>query len=247
MEQVRRELSPVRLEAFSDGVIAIIITIMVLELRLPAYAAEQGLLHGLFLPMAPKFATYAMSFLLVAIMWVNHNAVIGTVHDCTRAIFWQNNYLLFWMSLIPLSTAFLGDHPRLPDAYAVYGFVLAAACSGFAGLRWLASRQGRGARAGAPHGDAKEHPGNQPLRGLGPARLRLDLRGHRHLHRGPGDVLPADLCASRHNSGGLKRHRASIPSRAKPAAQTPDCHLPRRSRAIRPCDRTRPRVCPARS
>ncbi|MBV8841117.1 MAG: DUF1211 domain-containing protein [Alphaproteobacteria bacterium] len=144
MEQVRRELSPVRLEAFSDGVIAIIITIMVLELRLPAYAAEQGLLHGLFLPMAPKFATYAMSFLLVAIMWVNHNAVIGTVHDCTRAIFWQNNYLLFWMSLIPLSTAFLGDHPRLPDAYAVYGFVLAAACSGFAGLRWLASRQGRG-------------------------------------------------------------------------------------------------------
>lgn len=142
MEQVRRELSPARLETFSDGVIAIIITIMVLELKLPEYASEKGLLHGLLLPMAPKLATYAMSFLLVAIMWVNHNALMGTVQNATRSIFWQNNHLLFWMSLIPLSTGFLGEHPRLPDAYAIYGFVVAAACSAFAVLRWLALNQG---------------------------------------------------------------------------------------------------------
>jgi uncharacterized membrane protein len=143
MEQVRRELSPARLETFSDGVIAIIITIMVLELKFPEYASEKGLLHGLLLPMAPKLATYAMSFLVVAIMWVNHNALMGTVQNATRTVFWMNNHLLFWMSLIPLSTAFLGEHPRLADAYAIYGFVLAAACSAFAVLRWLASRQGR--------------------------------------------------------------------------------------------------------
>jgi uncharacterized membrane protein len=144
MQQEGRKVSPARLEAFSDAVIAIIVTIMVLELKVPEHVSEKGLLHGLLLPMAPKLVSYATSFLVVAIMWGNHHALMATVHNATRTILWLNNHLLFWMSLIPFSTAFLGENPWLPDAYAVYGFVLAAACSAFALLRWHASSQGRG-------------------------------------------------------------------------------------------------------
>lgn len=139
----QRDVGPGRLEAFSDGVIAIIVTIMVLELKLPEHVAEKGLVHGLLLPMSPKIVSYAMSFLVVAIMWVNHHALMATVRHATRAILWQNNHLLFWMSLIPFATGFLGENPRLPDAYAVYGFVLAASAAAFTLLRWHASAQGR--------------------------------------------------------------------------------------------------------
>lgn len=137
------EVRLARLEAFSDAVIAIIVTIMVLELKLPEHVSEKGLLYGLLLPMAPKLVSYAMSFLVVAIMWGNHHALMATVHNATRTILWLNNHLLFWMSLIPFSTGFLGENPRLPDAYAVYGFVLAAACGSFTLLRWNALNQGR--------------------------------------------------------------------------------------------------------
>jgi uncharacterized membrane protein len=139
----QQEVSPERLEAFSDGVIAIIVTIMVLELKLPEHVSERGLTNGLLIPMAPKLVSYAMSFLVVAIMWVNHHALMATVRDATRAILWHNNHLLFWMSLIPFATGFLGENPRLPDAYAVYGFVLAAAAAAFTLLRWHASVQGQ--------------------------------------------------------------------------------------------------------
>jgi uncharacterized membrane protein len=142
MHQGGREVRPARLEAFSDGVIAIIVTIMVLELKLPEHVPEKGLLYGLLVPMAPKLVAYAMSFLVVAIMWVNHHALMATVHNATRTILWLNNHLLFWMSLIPFSTGFLGENPRLPDAYAVYGFVVAAACGSFTLLRWNALKQG---------------------------------------------------------------------------------------------------------
>ena len=73
------------------------------------------------MPMSPKLLSYAMSFLVVAIMWVNNHALMATVRHATRAILWQNNHLLFWMSLIPLSTAALGDAPLEPLAVAFYG------------------------------------------------------------------------------------------------------------------------------
>jgi len=139
----QRGVGPERLEAFSDGVIAIIVTIMVLELKVPDHIGDKGLANGLLVPLAPKLVSYAMSFLVVAIMWVNHHALMATVRHATRAILWQNNHLLFWMSLIPFATGFLGENPRLPDAYAVYGFVLAACAGAFSLLRWHASTQGR--------------------------------------------------------------------------------------------------------
>ncbi len=132
---------PGRLEAFSDGVIAIIITIMVLELKLAPEVGDLGLWTGLIAPLAPKLVSYAMSFLVVAIMWVNHHALMATLHRATRTVLWLNNHLLFWMSLIPFTTGYVGEHPYHPHAVAAYGFVLAASTGSFALLRWQAAKQ----------------------------------------------------------------------------------------------------------
>ncbi|RTL62143.1 MAG: DUF1211 domain-containing protein [Hyphomicrobiales bacterium] len=139
----QRRVNPERISAFSDGVIAIILTIMVLELKIPEHVAEKGLLNGLLVPTAPKLLCYAMSFLVVVTMWGNHFALMATVPGVTRTILWLNNHLLFWMSLIPFATAFLGDNPRLADAYATYGFVLTAAVASFTLMRWHAWKHAR--------------------------------------------------------------------------------------------------------
>lgn len=120
-----------RIEAFSDGVIAIIVTIMVLELHLPEGALERDLWTQLVLPLAPKLIGYGLSFLVVAIMWVNHHALMDTVRRVDSAVLWLNLNLLFWMSLIPLVTGFWGDHPFDPPAVAAYGFVLFASAAAF--------------------------------------------------------------------------------------------------------------------
>ncbi len=108
-----------RLNAFSDGVIAIIITIMVLELKVP-HGAEWADLRGL----APKFLSYVLSFLYVAIYWNNHHHLLHTVNKVTGAILWANTHLLFWLSLIPFATGWMGENhfARLPTA--VYGVAL---------------------------------------------------------------------------------------------------------------------------
>jgi uncharacterized membrane protein len=93
-----------RLEAFSDGVIAIIITIMVLELRPP----EAGTWAAL-VPMWPKFLAYVMSFVYIGIYWNNHHHLMHTVDRVDGAILWANMHLLFWLSLVPFTTAWLGD------------------------------------------------------------------------------------------------------------------------------------------
>jgi uncharacterized membrane protein len=124
-----------RIEAFSDGVIAIIITIMVLNLKLPDGAAERGLWDGILVPLAPVLISYLMSFIVVGVMWVNHHQLMPTAPIATRPLMWWNNNLLFWMSLIPFVTSFLGQHPFLPLAVALYGFILAACSLGFLLLR----------------------------------------------------------------------------------------------------------------
>src|SRR5580700_7421185 len=111
-----REMTTSRLEAFSDGVIAIIVTIMVLELRAPS----QPKLAALW-KVAPVFASYALSFLVVAIMWVNHHHLIHAAKHADAPLLWVNNVLLFWMSLIPFVTRYLGANPRAPFAVALYG------------------------------------------------------------------------------------------------------------------------------
>jgi uncharacterized membrane protein len=125
-----------RLEAFSDGVIAIIITIMVLELKAPQAATPRALIA-----LSPVFLSYALSFLVVAIMWVNHHHLIHGVRAVDGTLLWCNNALLFAMSLIPFSTAFLGENPRSPLAVSVYGANLALAGFGFFLLRGAVARR----------------------------------------------------------------------------------------------------------
>src|SRR5436190_4661357 len=124
-----------RIEAFSDGVIAIVITIMVLNLRLPDGTAEHGLWSGIIRPLAPHLISYALSFLVVGIFWVHHHQLMPTAPIATRPLMWWNNLLLFCMSLIPFATNLLGDQPLLPQAVALYGFVLFACCVAFLLLR----------------------------------------------------------------------------------------------------------------
>ena len=108
-----------RLEAFSDGVLAIIITIMVLELRVPHSADLAGLR-----PVAPAFLSYVLSFVYVGIYWNNHHHML---HVCTRVtggILWANLHLLFWLSLIPFVMAWMGENRFAPVPTAAYGALL---------------------------------------------------------------------------------------------------------------------------
>jgi uncharacterized membrane protein len=108
-----------RLEAFSDGVIAIIITIMVLELHPPADGTWHGLAHEW-----PKFLAYVLSFIYVGIYWNNHHHLMHTVERVDGAILWANMHLLFWLSLVPFTTAWLGEYGRESAPTMLYGVSL---------------------------------------------------------------------------------------------------------------------------
>ncbi|NUR54723.1 MAG: DUF1211 domain-containing protein [Acidobacteria bacterium] len=112
-------MSKGRLEAFSDGVIAILITIMVLELRPPHEATLEALR-----PLAPKFAAYALSFVFLGIYWNNHHHMLQATRRIGGAVLWANLHLLFWLSLVPFVTAWMGEnhHASLPTA--AYGVVM---------------------------------------------------------------------------------------------------------------------------
>ena len=119
-----------RLEAFSDGVIAIIITIMVLELHSP-----QG--HDLadLRPVVPELLTYALSFVYLGIYWNNHHHMLHVAHSVNGAILWANLHLLFWLSLIPFTTGWLGESHSAPWPTALYGVVLLLAAISYTVLQ----------------------------------------------------------------------------------------------------------------
>lgn len=108
-----------RLEAFSDGVLAIIITIMVLELKLP---------HGNTLedlkPLLPVFLSYVLSFIYIGIYWNNHHHLMHTVHKVSGSVLWSNIHLLFWLSLVPFATAWMGENHFSKWPVILYGFIL---------------------------------------------------------------------------------------------------------------------------
>jgi uncharacterized membrane protein len=108
-----------RLEAFSDGVIAIIITIMVLELR-PPHDASIATLR----PLLPVFLSYALSFLFIGIYWSNHHHLLQAVEHVNGGVLWANLHLLFWLSLTPFVTAWIGETRFAPWPVALYGAVL---------------------------------------------------------------------------------------------------------------------------
>ncbi|MCE9520990.1 MAG: TMEM175 family protein [Alphaproteobacteria bacterium] len=108
-----------RLEAFSDGVIAIIITIMVLEMKVP-HGTEFSALQ----PLWPVFLSYVLSFVYVAIYWNNHHHLLHTAKHINGPILWANMHLLFWLSLFPFVTGWMGENHFAPAPVAVYGIVL---------------------------------------------------------------------------------------------------------------------------
>jgi len=124
-----------RLEAFSDGVIAIIITIMVLELKAP-----HGTDYATLAPLVPVFLSYVLSFVYVAIYWNNHHHMMQAVRAVTGPILWANMHLLFWLSLVPFATAWMGENHFAARPVAFYGAVLFLCAVAFVLLSTLLAR-----------------------------------------------------------------------------------------------------------
>lgn len=141
-------MSKGRLEAFSDGVIAILITIMILELRIP---------HGTDLealrPLLPNFLTYVLSYVFLGIYWNNHHHLLHAAGPINGKILWANLHLLFWLSLIPFVTGWMGENHFAPLPTAVYGVVLLLAAVAYTILQTLiVAQQGLESRLAAAVG-----------------------------------------------------------------------------------------------
>ena len=131
-----RIMGPGRLEAFSDGVIAILITIMVLELKVPA-GHEPAALIGLW----PTFLSYLLSFLVIAIYWVNHHGLFHLCEHVNNAVLWSNMFFLLCISLIPFATAYMGENRFTSFATALYGATMLLAGLSFVPMRRAVERQ----------------------------------------------------------------------------------------------------------
>jgi uncharacterized membrane protein len=137
-----------RLEAFSDGVIAIIITIMVLELQIP-HAPTLDALR----PLLPLFLTYVLSFVYIGIYWNNHHHLIHAAGTVTGGVLWANMHLLFWLSLVPFTTGWMGENHFAPLPTAAYGVVLLmAAIAYWILVRVIIAAQGPHSRLAAAIG-----------------------------------------------------------------------------------------------
>jgi TMEM175 potassium channel family protein len=133
-------MSKNRLEAFSDGVIAIIITIMVLEMKVP-HGAEPSALQPLFY----VFLSYVLSFVYLGIYWNNHHHMLHATRRVTGAVLWANLHLLFWLSLVPFVTGWMGENHFAPAPTALYGMVLLLAAIAYTILqRTILASEGPG-------------------------------------------------------------------------------------------------------
>ena len=129
-----------RLEAFSDGVLAIIITIMVLEMKVP-HGEDWASLQ----PLLPVFLSYVLSFVYVGIYWNNHHHLLHATHHISGGMLWANLHLLFWLSLFPFVTGWMGENHFAPLPTAFYGFILLMAAIAYAILQRLVIRsEGKG-------------------------------------------------------------------------------------------------------
>lgn len=133
------QISTSRIEAFSDGVIAIILTIMVFDLKLHEIPTDKTVWNELTL-LVPKFVSYAISFLMLAIMWVNHHQLFHQIKHTDRKLLWYSIHLLFWMSLIPFGTNFIGVNPMLWQASFFYGIIFFMSALSYTMLRNYVTR-----------------------------------------------------------------------------------------------------------
>ncbi len=143
-----------RLEAFSDGVIAIIITIMVLDLKIPEHRVDWAALK----PLVPVFLSYVLSFIYVGIYWNNHHHMLHATKSVSGGVLWANLHLLFWLSLFPFTTGWIGEswleeQKLAPVPTAIYGFVLLMAAIAYLILQSaIIHREGRHATLAAAIG-----------------------------------------------------------------------------------------------
>ena len=135
------ELKPTnrRIESFSDGVFAIVVTIMVLEIHIPDELAF-GTSPAAFMEFGGLLGTYVLSFVVIAIFWSNHHYLIFTLPKADRATVWLNNNALFWVTLIPIVARFFGSHPTSARATSAYAFVVMMSTIAFSLLRRHAAR-----------------------------------------------------------------------------------------------------------
>ncbi len=141
-----------RMEAFSDGVIAILITIMVLEFKIPHGADLEALR-----PLLPVFLTYILSFVFLGIYWSNHHHMLHTAERINGKILWANLHLLFWLSLIPFVTGWMGENHFAPLPTAVYGIVLLLAAISYTILQtMIVAQQGPESKLGRAVGNDKK-------------------------------------------------------------------------------------------
>ncbi len=137
------KIGTTRVEAFSDCVMSIVITIMVLSLKLPDFTkhgTEDSIRQNLHL-LIPYFITYTFSFMMVGLFWLNHHHMYALLQKTDERLLLQNLFFLFWVSLIPLSTAFVGASPLIPDAVAFYGFILLMSTFAFSRMRSYSLRK----------------------------------------------------------------------------------------------------------
>ncbi|MBA3827702.1 MAG: DUF1211 domain-containing protein [Taibaiella sp.] len=131
-----------RVESFSDGVISIIITIMVFNIKFPRvktpYTSAE--LHAGLMVVAPNLITYLFSFLVIGILWLNHHHIYLMLQKVDEKLMWLNLHFLFWISLIPFPTSMLGGNPFLPESAAIYGGILFMSAFSFTIMRTYAMR-----------------------------------------------------------------------------------------------------------
>jgi uncharacterized membrane protein len=143
--ETSKGINKTRVEALSDGILAIIITLLVLEIKAPHLAASNSALE-LFEELgkiASKFISWIISFFTICVIWLNHHRLFKIFQHITPGLFWWNSYLLLWVSFIPFPTALLGDFPLNPLAVSFYGFIMAMMALAFSLMRLYVNRQAK--------------------------------------------------------------------------------------------------------
>lgn len=122
-----------RMEMFSDAIFAIIMTLLVLELKVPQLIENATIMDQLWAlgDLMPKFISFATTFLVIAIFWVNHHSFLNSIHKADSKLLWLNNLLLFWICFIPFPTAWIGEHIHSTVPVALYGFTLCMSAFSF--------------------------------------------------------------------------------------------------------------------
>jgi uncharacterized membrane protein len=132
------QMSKGRVEALSDGVFAIVVTLLVLEIKVPHVEAHGSVaeLAAALLSLAPKFVSWVISFVTVCVIWVNHHRLFALMSRIDNGLFWRNANLLLWTSFIPFPTALMGDYPDNRLAASFYGSVMFLMAAAFVFIRW---------------------------------------------------------------------------------------------------------------